>query len=433
MRPELDFRTLRTQVEAATWLPDFSALYRRAGRVRMRDRMAVVGALVGTLAVFAPVALAGVFGRPTPAVLGPNPDLADPWSVPPSTSVPATSRSTSTTTVRAAAGDLPDGVVAAVDVCMEAPQNRRCSLQVVMLREDSAERRTPFVLDALRQSPLDKLDRVELIRVSPTTFMLSGEVSGGSRTAVRFKLDEASAAPLPEQTATAPVIGPSERLPLSGTDRAVQLVQYGDLFGVRQNDGALSLLASQPPMARRTVVGGLSTAAGWWVTGADLRTGAPSVSVSRDQGRTWTARALDGPADLDVPTLATLDGRTAYAVVRHAKGIRLFRTTDGGLSWAESKTRIELPAPLNADNALKDRDFGALVRPDRSVLMWIQGNTETVYLESIDGEHFNVIAGPGGPLTTLDNGYATLGELAWVSQDARKWQEATLSATVLPN
>ena len=78
MRPDLDFRTLRAQVESATWMPDFSLLYRRAGRVRVRDRMAVVGALVGTLAVFAPVALAGVFGRPTPRRWAPTRTSATP-------------------------------------------------------------------------------------------------------------------------------------------------------------------------------------------------------------------------------------------------------------------------------------------------------------------------------------------------------------------
>jgi hypothetical protein len=432
MRPELDFRTLRAQIEAATLMPDFSTLYRRAGRVRIRDRMAVAGALVGTLAVFAPVVLAGMFGRPSPTVLGPNPDLGEPWSPGASVAPSATSRHPSTTTVRAVAGDLPDGMVAAVDVCVDAPQARRCSLQVTMLRDGSAERRTPFVFDALRKSPLDKLDHVELTRISPETFLLSGEVSGGSRTCVRFKLSDATATALPGQSA-APVLGPNDRLSLSGTDRAVQLVQYGDLFGVRHSDGSLSLLASQPPMAQRTLVTGLSTSAGWWVTGADLRTGAPSVAVSTDQGRSWRARTLDAPAGIDVPTLATVDGKSAYALVPYRKGIRLFRTDDGGGSWYETRAKIELPPPLDADDALNGREFGMLVRPDRSVLLWVQGASETVFLESVDGDTFKAVVGPGGPLTLTDNGYASLGDPPRVSQDARTWQEATLSATVLPN
>lgn len=425
MRPELDFRTLRAQIEAATWVPDFSVLYRRAGRVRMRDRMAVVGALVGTLAVFAPVALAGMFGRPAPAVVGPNPDLGDAWSQAPTVQPSATGKFPSTITVLAAAGGLPD-VIAAVDVCVEIPQARRCSLQVTTLGD--AARRTPFVLDALRQSPLDKVDNVELTRISTNSYMLSGEVSGGSRTCVRFRLSDDAQAQLSAQTGT-PIVGPSDHLPLGGSDRAVQLVQYGDLFGVRQSDGALSLVG-QPPMARRTVVDGLPAGIGWWVAGADLHSGAPAVGVSFDQGATWIARTLDAPLGIDVPTVVTLDGHNAWAFVRYSHSIRFFRTTDGGLAWREVRVPIDLPPALKT---LDKRAFGALVRPDRSVLLWAQGDSETIFLESNDGEHFGVVAGPGGAIAPVDNGFASLGDPARVSKDAHAWQEAALSATVLPN
>lgn len=428
MRPDLDFRTLRAQIEAATWMPDFSLLSRRAGQVRRRDRLAVVGALIGTLAVFAPVALAGVFGRPTPAALGPNPDLGEPWSALPSVSPPVGGTFESTQTLRAAAGSLPDSVVAAIDVCVEIPQARKCNLQVVVLRTESPQRRTPFLIDMLRQSPLDKLDHVALVRISPQIFMLSGEVSGGSRTSVKFRLDD---------TATTldatPVIGPETRETLGAADRPAQLVQYGDLFGVRQDSGGLSLLVDQPPMAQRSVVPGLPVQAGWWVTGADLRTGAPAISVSTDQGRTWLARTFNVPAGIDAPTVATLDGTTAHAFIRYSKGIRHFRTHDGGKSWQEVTTKIELPPPLNDDGALNGRNFGALVRPDRSLLLWVQGDTETAYLESLDGEHFGIVAGPAGPIVAVDNGYAALGEPPRLSTDGRTWQSATFSATVLPN
>lgn len=426
MPPELDFRTLRAQIEAATWVPDFSVLSRRAGRVRMRDRMAVAGALLGTLAVLAPVALAGAFGRPAPAVLGLNPDLSDGSSVSPTVQPSATGKFPSTVTVLAAAGALPD-LVAAVDVCVEVPQTRRCSLQVTTLGGTTA-RRTPFVLDALRTSPLDKIGNVQLIRLSGDTFMLSGEVSGASRTSVRFRLTEETQTPLTGQT-VAPVLGPSDHLQLGAGDAVLQLVQYGDLFGLRRGDGALSLVG-QPPMARRTVVNGTPPGTGWWVAGIDLHTGSPAVSVSTDQGRTWLARTLDAPPGIDVPTVATLDGHNAWAFVRYSTSIRFFRTADGGRNWREVRVPIELPAPVKK---LDNRGFGALVRPDRSVLLWIQGDTETIYLDSNDGDHFGVVAGPGGPVAPVDNGYASLGDPARVSADAHAWQEAALSATVLPN
>src|SRR5262249_29474645 len=181
---------------------------------------------------------------------------------------------------------------------------------------------------------------------------LSGEVSGGSRTCVRLRLSDAATSPLPGQSA-APMVGPNEHYALTSADRAVQLVQYGDLFGVRQSDGVLSLVG-QPQMARRTVVDGLPSAAGWWVAGGDLRTGAPAVAVSLNQGGSWIARTLDAPPGIDVPTVTTIDGRNAWAFVRYSKSMRVFRTADGGLNWREVRTGIELPASLKT---LDGRDF----------------------------------------------------------------------------
>ena len=80
--------------------------------------------------------------------------------------------------------------------------------------------------------------------------MLSGEVSGGSRTSVKFRLDTP-----PAQSAGRPrrSWGRETARTLVSADPTVQLVQYGDLFGVRESDGTLSLIVGQPPMARRTV------------------------------------------------------------------------------------------------------------------------------------------------------------------------------------
>ncbi|WP_433083253.1 hypothetical protein ACQP1P_04145 [Dactylosporangium sp. CA-052675] len=426
MRPELDFRTLRQQIEAATWVPDFVTLYRRAGRVRLRDRLAVLGALLGTLGVLAPVALAGIYGRPGPMVLGPNPDLGEAWS--PSVSDPPTApgKYPSTTTVLAAAGDLTN-LVAAVDVCVEIPQARRCSLQVTALG-GAAQRPSPYVVDALRSSPLERLANVQLLRIAAATFILSGEVGAGSRASVRFVLSPDAQTQLDPQD-TPPVTGPGDRLVLGPGDRSVQLVQYGDLFGVRESDGALSIIG-QPPMARRTIAPGLPAKAGWWVTGADLHSGAPAVSVSADQGGSWLARTLDAPAGSDVPTVASADGHSAWAFVPYSHAIKVFRTTDGGFNWREVRGAVELPAQLKT---LDNRSLGALVRADRSVLMWVHSETETVFFGSNDGEHFAVVPGPGGVIAPLDNGYAALGDPPKVSSDAKAWQDAVLSGTVLPN
>ena len=127
------------------------------------------------------------------------------------------------------------------------------------------------------------------------------------------------------------------------------------------------------------------------------------------------------------------DGITAHAFIRYSKGIRHFRTRDAGFSWQEVTTKIELPAPLDSDGALNGRNFGVLVRPDRSVLLWVEGPSEVAYLESLDGEHYQIVAGPGGPIDAVDNGYASIADPPRLSTDGRNWPSASLSAIVWPN
>jgi hypothetical protein len=331
--------------------------------------------------------------------------------------------------VLAAAGDLPD-LVAAVDVCVEVPQARRCSLQVISMGTDRPDLPHPYVIDALRTSPLDKIASVDLTRIGPDEYMLSGEVSGGSRSCVRFHLAEAArATPSASPSQGEPVIGPTERLPLGKDDRAVQLVQFGDLFAVRASDGRLSLI-NQPDMARRTIASDAPLSAGWWVTGVDSHTGQPAVTVSTNQGLTWLSRTLDAPPGIDVPTVVTQDGQNAWAFVRYTHEIRLFRTIDGGRDWREIHDPVELPPALKT---LENHPFGALIRPDRSLVLWFQVDNDVLFLDSNDGERFVVESGPGGAVIPVDNGFASLGSAARVSSDAHSWQEAHLSTIVLPN
>ena len=56
------------------------------------------------------------------------------------------------------------------------------------------------------------------------------------------------------------------------------------------------------------------------------------------------------------------------------------------------------------------------------MLLWVAGDSETVYLESLDGEHFGIVAGPGGGLEPVDNGYASLGAPPRLSTDGRNWK-----------
>jgi hypothetical protein len=425
MPGELDFRTLRDQIEAATRMPDFAGLRRRAKRVRRRDRLAVVGALFATLAVFAPVALASIFGRPVdnPSPVGPDPNTIEQPTPSP------TGKSTLSVQVRAATGALPDSVYAAVDVCLDNAGTRRCNLQVTMMHNDlggsltPASSVTPFTINALRDNPIDRLDDVDLVPLTPKSVLLSGVIGANPRINMRVTPSGATA-----------VQPPPDVVPLGAGDRAFQLDNGGDIYGARQSDGALSLLVNQPAMGQRHVVTSIPPAQGWWVTGVDARDGRPTIAVSRDQGRTWSSTALKAPAnELDPPTIATYDGQTVHAYVRYASGIRQFKTTDGGLGWTEVTKPIPLSGLLGNEGGLAGREFGALARSDKSVLLWIQDVAKPVFLNSPDGETFAPYPnGPSGNVVAVAGGYVTLGEHPALSADCTRWTPARLPAPVEP-
>jgi hypothetical protein len=427
MPGELDFRTLRDQIEAATFMPDFSGLRRRAKRVRRRDRLAVVGALFGTLAVFAPVALASVFGRPdyNPSPVGPDTSTIEQPTPSP------TGKSTISVQVRAATGALPDSIYAAVDVCVDNAVTRRCNLQVTMMHNEldggmtpaSNEQVTPFTINALRDNPADRLDDVELVPLTPKSVLLSGVIGANPRINMRVTADGATA-----------VQPPPDVVPLSLGDRAFQLDSGGDIYGARQSDGALSRLVNEPLLGQRHVVTTIPPAQGWWVTGTDPRDGRPSIAVSRDQGRSWMITALTAPPnELDTPTIATFDGKTAHAYVRYSSGIRQFASVDGGLSWAEVHKRIPLSGLLGNEGGLAGREFGALARSDKSVLLWIQDVAKPVFLNSPDGKTFAPYPnGPTGGVVAIEGGYVTLGEHPALSADCTRWTPARLPNPVQP-
>jgi hypothetical protein len=427
MPGSLDFRTLRDQIEAATFMPDFAGLRRRAKRVRRRDRLAVVGALFGTLAVFAPVALASIFGRP---VYNPSPVGPDPNTIEQPTPSP-TGKSTLSVQVRAATGALPDSIYAAVDVCLDNAVTRRCNLQVTMMHNElgggltpaSNEQVTPFTINALRDSPADRLDDVELVPLTSKSVLLSGVIGANPRINMRVTQNGATA-----------VQPPPDVVPLGPGDRAFQLDNGGDIYGARQSDGALSRLANQPVLGQRHVISAIPPSNGWWVTGTDPRDGRPTIAVSRDQGRTWTIIALSAPPnELDTPTLATFDGQTVHAYLRYANGIRQFKTTDGGLTWAEVHKDIALSGLLGTEGGLAGREFGALARSDKSVLLWIQDVTKPVFLNSPDGETFTPYAsGPTGDVVAVEGGYVTLGAHPALSADCTRWTPARLPSPVQP-
>ena len=424
MPPELDFQALRSQVESVTRVPDFATVSRRARKVRRRDRLAVAGALMGTLAVFSPIAVASVIGGTVagPAMLGrPDGDT----SVPQPTGTgydSAAALPKVTATVLAVGGTMPDDVFTAVDAC-SAPAGdltgRRCSLQVSLLSKTASGAARVIVSSLVRGNPTDQIEDVRLSPMTPTSMLLSASVAGGPLATLRVT-----------ETGAAPVHAPTAIVPLDTAARPVQLVDHGPIYGVRETDGELSRLASQPALTAPTVQVSVPAGKGWWVTGYDPTTGKASVAVSHDQGQHWTVRSL-GATALDVPTIATSDGTVADAFVRFNRGIRNFRSVDGGVTWTEQQPQITLPGALAQDGALAGRDFGALARSDHSLLIWV-ADTTPVYLNSTDGRIFQAYQGPAGQVYAVDGGYVAVGDKPEMSLDCVNWAPATLPAPVAP-
>jgi hypothetical protein len=426
MPPELDFRALRSQVESVTRVPDFAAVARRARKVRRRDRLAVAGALLGTLAVFSPIAVASVVGGTVagPAMLG-RPDGNAIMPHPTESTIYDSNAQLPkvTATVLAVGGAMPDDVFAAVDACSapaDDPTHARCSLQVSLLSKTPAgTAATAIVSSLVRANPSDQVEGVRLVPLTSTSVLLSASVVGGAPAALRIT-----------ETGAAPIHAPTVTLPLDPGARPVQLVDHGAIYGVRETDGQLGRLASQPALTAPTVQTSVPPGTGWWVSGYDTTTGQASVAVSHDQGQHWVVRSLDVTA-LDVPTLTTSDGTVTEAFVRFNRGIRHFRSTDDGTTWTETLPQIPLPGMLAGDGALAGRDFGALARADHSLLIWV-ADTTPVYLNSTDGRTFQAYQGPSGQVYAVDGGYVALGSKPEISLDCVNWAPATLPAPVAP-
>ena len=426
MPPELDFRALRSQVESITRIPDFSTVSRRARKVRRRDRLAVAGALVGTLAVFSPIAVASIVGGTVagPAMLG-RPSDGDqllPLPDEPPNYDSAAQLPKVTATLLAVGGAVPDDVFTAVDACSapaDDPTHQRCSLQVSLLSKKSPGAATAIVSGLVRSGPTDQLSEVRLSPLTPTSVLLSASVAGKAPAALRVT-----------ETGATSVRAPTTTVPLDAGARPVQLADHGAVYGVRESDGRLSLLASQPNLTTPTVQTSVAAGKGWWVSGYDTTTGRADVAVSHDQGQHWVVRSL-GVTSLDVPTVATSDGAVADAFVRSSQGIQHFRSIDAGATWTEELPQIILPGVLAADGALAGRNFGALARADHSLLIWV-ADTTPVYLNSADGRIFQAYQGPSGQVYAVDGGYVALGDKPEISLDCVNWAPATLPPPVGP-
>ncbi|GIJ51153.1 hypothetical protein Val02_80390 [Virgisporangium aliadipatigenens] len=411
--PELDFAGLRAEVESTTRLPEFSAIDRRSRRTRRRDRTArgVVAALA--VAVLVPAGLAGLDSAPR---RGPSPLE----HVPQATQTP---ESPIVTTVYAVAGLKVGSLWAAMDSCRPADGNAVCSLQVVPVGTSAQEMRHPVAYDEVRRDPTEQLREVDLQVLSPSAVMLSAVGADGRRVYRRISLNSGGYAIEPEYSdPTGPRPG----------DRLVQLQRHGLPYYVRQNDDRVVSLATPPTLSAMDVVGSVPDGAGWWITGTDPGTGELAVATSHDQGTTWTVRLLGVRPGIGDPVLTTTDGQTAYLFVRTAAGLQQQRTTDGGRTWESIGTASALPR-LSAGFDATNKPFGAVLRTDGSILVWLADSPGAVYAESSDGGRtYHSTNGPGGPIVAVSDGYVSISDPPAMSRDAHTWTPLPRPAVVPP-
>lgn len=416
-----DFEGLRSDVETATRLPEFDRVAKRARKVRRRDLRRMLVISIATVAVLVPAGVAGWHAAPKSSTETTNPQLGP--DRPDATPSPEPSTSP-VATIRAIAGTRRDALYAAVDVCRAADRLSSCSLQVVPLAPTAQEQRSPIAVGELRTDPTDPLDEVTLQSVTPQSLLLSGIRRDGERKYRRIDLRGGGLDIAPEPLdRTAPTTG----------DQAVQLTRYGDVSFIRQADARVLPAPTQPNLKDVVLVTSVAPEYGWWVTGRDPASDETAVAVSRDLGRTWTVVRLGVRPGMGDPVLTTGDGTTAYVFVRTADGIQQRLTTDGGLTWRPQYSTLPWPALFGVKGEPVERRLGAVVRRDKSLLVWAEAEPGAVFLESYDvGATYRQAAGPSGPIVAVQDGFVAVGAPPMFSYDGYSWTSLPSPSYVFP-
>ncbi|MGW0432788.1 hypothetical protein ACWDV4_09620 [Micromonospora sp. NPDC003197] len=140
------------------------------------------------------------------------------------------------------------------------------------------------------------------------------------------------------------------------------------LYVLDRSTGSIAPLASQPPLVRFWLTD-VPASIGVWVMGIDPVSRRPAVAVSRDRGATWTLSVFAGeapvPSDDDPvagqPSVASVDGRTAYAVFTEGDATaRIYRSADAGRSWIRT----------NPDRPLSEGYRRSVCRIGPALLTW---------------------------------------------------------------
>jgi hypothetical protein len=217
---------------------------------------------------------------------------------------------------------------------------------------------------------------------------------------------------------------------ISSTPRPIQTTVQGAIRVVKGAYGLPATLPHQPAVSEPVLE---SQTGGWWVCGTTPDSGELAVSVSRDDGRSWSTHPLGllpdtmaGSASSTLPrstnggpALATSNGIDIYVLVTSGGQMVLTRSENGGITWSPAATAEVWPTGTS---------YGMVAKADGSLLVWFTNAGITTYLRSVDhGQTFTPDTGPpapGGSIVQVRDGYITLGTEPATSRDGATWAAA---------
>ncbi len=383
----LPFADLRAEVETSTYLPEFRQVESRARKVRRRLRLRAA-AVALAVAVPAIGAVALMYRQPTGTTLGitGGEDVVH-------VALPSGNHQPDTYQLVAADGVDINHLYGLVDVC----SGNSCTLDLSSIDPNSVTGSVQR-LGLFRTNPTDTLSNARLIAIGTGTVVVSARVNSGA-----LRRDTLGVSPALVTQSPAPAG--------LATQRVVQPVPAGPIE-IATAAGTVTAAASQPKLDSPALVCDRS---GWWVTGTDPLTGALNLAVSDDSGRSWTSHSVGVDKVQATPAVA-VSGNTIYLLVAADGQLLLRKSSDRGLTWST------LTAP---DNWPASSHYGIIVRPDHSVLVWLDRNGHTTLMHSRDGGlSFAKDRGNGAanaPIVTVSDGYIMLGAKPALSRDAVTW------------
>ena len=398
------FSEFRSGVERQTVLPEFNEVMDRARRHRRRKRLGTTTGAIAAVIVLMPALIYGGLvlsqgsGRPSLVQISIADGDSD-GNLTTTVTQPSPGSEISARLIAAGGVDLAHSY-GLVDACSA----NTCSLQLVSLSPPLTKR-----IGLLRTDPSQVLANPHLVALDDLDVVVSADVGE-------------SIAPQYQTYNLGPIFPDRSSRPAQQSDVPVQTSTFGAIGVVTAGDGKVGAIARQPDLTSPQLA---STIRGWWVTGADARTGELAVSVTRDEGATWHTSSLGVIPDRP-PALATQDGRKVYVLVHSAGQMLLIRSSDGGTTWSA-------PTIESAWNSYVR--YGVMTPRDGSVGVWLATKDDEVsFCRSTDGgATFTPVIGPYAPhgdVVSLPGGYVTLGAQPAISTDGRSW--TTIKLPVVP-